>query len=115
MEGGRFLIERSPAPPPFPTGYCLIGRQDPDDDSSPLVQHYFDSRGVARLYHMTLEGNVWTLERRAEDDDDFDQRFRGTFSDDGRTIVGAWERSDAPGAPLHHDFDITYRKVTSGG
>jgi dihydrofolate reductase len=112
MEGGHFLIERAPAPPPFPSGYCLIGREDPDDDSSSLVQHYFDSRGVARRYQMTLEGAVWTLERQAEDDD-FDQRFRGTFSADATIITGAWERSDAPGAPLHHDFDITYRKVAS--
>lgn len=108
MEGGRFLIERSIAPPPFPSGLSLIGREDPDDPGSRLVKHHFDSRGVARLYEMTLGGGVWTL---ARDDPDFAQRFRGTFAADGKTITGAWERSDGKGQPLHHDFDLIYRKV----
>ena len=111
MEGGRFLLQLAPAPPPFPTGHSLIGRRDPDDEASPFVQHYFDSRGVARVYDMTFDGRTWTLERKADGDDDFDQRFRGTLSEDGKTITGAWERSDAPGQPIHHDFDVVYRKV----
>ncbi|HEY3079616.1 MAG TPA: hypothetical protein VGM69_06885 [Chloroflexota bacterium] len=108
MDGGRFLIERSTADPPFPSSLSLIGREDPDDPSSRLVKHYFDSRGVARLYGMTLEDDVWTLTR---DDADFSQRYRGTFSADRKTITGAWERSDGKGQPLHHDFELTYRKV----
>jgi hypothetical protein len=108
MEGGRFLIERSAAQPPFPSGLSLIGREDPDAAGSPLVMHYFDSRGVARVYQMTLAGGVLTLTRH---DADSSQRYRGTFSDDGNTITGAWERSDGPGKPLHHDFDLTYRRV----
>lgn len=108
MEGGRFLIERSTAQPPFPSGLSLVGREDPDDANSPLVMHYFDSRGVARLYGVTLAGGVLTITR---DGADFSQRYRGTLSDDGTTITGAWEISDGPGQLLHHDFDLTYRRV----
>jgi len=108
MDGGRFLIERSTAAPPFPRSLSLIGRVEPDDPGSRLVKHYFDSRGVARRYEMTLKYGAWTLTR---DDADFAQRYRGTFSADGKTITGAWERSDGKGQPLHHDFDLTYRRV----
>src|SRR5687768_14115805 len=87
--GGRFLLQISTAPSPFPSGHSLIGRSDPDDDSSPLIQHYFDSRGVVRKYVMTFDGRNWTLERKG--DDDFDQRFRGAVSEDGATLTGTWD------------------------
>jgi hypothetical protein len=29
--------------------------------------HYFDSRGLARIYEMTLDGGVWTFSRTAPD------------------------------------------------
>ena len=111
MVGGRFLIQDAPAPAPFPTVHSLICRVDRDDDTSPFVQHYFDSRGVVRTYDMTFEGRTWTLERKAMDEDDFDQRFRGTISEDGATLTGAWEISEGPGKPLEHDFDVEYHKV----
>src|SRR4051812_2336696 len=76
MDGGRFLIQRSVLVPPFPSNMSLIGRTDPADARSPLLVHYFDSRGVARLLTMTLADGEWTL---ARDDQDFSQRFRGTF------------------------------------
>ena len=55
-----------------------------------IVQHYFDSRGVARVYDISLEDGVLTLSR---DDEDMAQRFTGRFSDDGSAIEGAWERT----------------------
>jgi hypothetical protein len=52
LEGGGFLIERSTVDrPEFPNGICVIGATGPDGR---LQQHYFDSRGVARVYDMTL-------------------------------------------------------------
>jgi len=50
---------------------------------------------------------VWKLWRDAPG---FSQRFTGTFSDDGRTIKGRWEKS-GDGAQWDHDFDLTYTKV----
>ena len=74
-----------------------------------LLQHYFDSRGVARVYDMTFSDNVWTLERHAPAPD-FSQRFSGAFSDDGNTIAGRWE-SSSDGSGWKPDFDLSYTRV----
>ena len=102
LEGGGFLIQRATIDAPqFPNGVMIIG-------GDPLRQHYFDSRGVQRVYQMSLEGGVWKLWR---EDPDFFQRFAGTFSEDGRTITGAWEKSYDRGSTWEHDFDLVYNKV----
>ena len=100
-----FLIERwTVALPEAPDGIAVIG---PDQSGEQLVQHYFDSRGVARVYGMNLEGGVWKLWR---DGDDFSQRFSGSFSDDGQRIEGRWEIAH-DGKTWATDFDLTYIKV----
>ena len=49
--GGAFLLERSEvAHPDAPDSYAVIAA-DPDGES--YTQHYFDSRGVVRVYAMT--------------------------------------------------------------
>ena len=42
-------------------------------------------------------------------DGSFLQRYTGVFSDDGRTIKGAWEGS-AEGSQWKHDFDLNYAR-----
>jgi len=104
LDGGGYLIQRSWAEDTrFPRGISLIG---PTEDGDRIVQHYFDSRGVARIYDIALEGGVLRLSR---DDEDFAQRFVGRFSDDGSAIEGAWERTEPDGSWVH-DFDLTYRR-----
>ena len=78
-----------------------------DDSTDEMVQLYSDSRGVFRIYRMTLTDDAWTLERAAPD---FHQRFTGTFRDDGRTIEGRWD-SSPDGTTWEVDFPITYRRV----
>ena len=34
-----------------------------DLETGAYTQHYYDSRGVVRLYAMTFAGGVWTLTR----------------------------------------------------
>src|SRR6266542_4262181 len=104
--GGQFLTQHEEFPDPdVPDSSAIIGF---DPDSQAYTQHYFDSRGVARVYAMTLSKDVWTLLRETLD---FSQRFTGTFSDEGKTIAGRWEsRSD--GSSWEHDFDLTYTKAT---
>jgi hypothetical protein len=107
LEGGGFLIERSTVDrPEFPNGICVIGATGPEGG---LQQHYFDSRGVARVYKMTFTDGVWTLLRDKADFSplDFSQRYAGTFSGDGKTIVGAWQICH-DGKTWEHDFDLTY-------
>jgi hypothetical protein len=40
------------------------------------------------------------------------QRFTGTFSEDGNTITGAWEKCP-DGVEWEHDFALTYRRAGS--
>ena len=92
LPGERFLIERWEVPvPEAPDGIAIIGA-DPESEGN-YLQHYFDSRGVARIYKMSFEDGVWKLWRDEPDFSplDFSQRYTGTFSDDGKTIAGAWE------------------------
>jgi hypothetical protein len=112
LAGEQFLIERWQVPfPEAPDGIAIIGL-DPASDGQ-YLQHYFDSRGVARVYAMTLADNVWTLRRDAADLSplDFRQRYVGTISDDGRRIAGAWEICH-DGSSWEHDFDLSYEKLS---
>ena len=104
MPGGKYLIQRWEIPvPEAPDGLALIG---PHEDRDGLVQHYFDSRGVHRVFDVTLEDGEWTLEREHPG---FDQRYRGTFSADGDTIEGAWYMRNE--GDWFQDFELTYRRV----
>src|SRR4051794_19668432 len=63
MYGGPILLQRSEAPDPAPNSISLISANDDGE----YLQHYFDSRGVVRLYAMTFKRGVWTLTRTAPD------------------------------------------------
>lgn len=104
----QFLEQRSSAPDPIPDSYCLIGIA-PDGES--FTQHYFDSRGIARLYAMELEGGLWTLVREQPDFTplEFLQRFTGVFEEGGSVIRAKWEACH-DGSTWEHDFDLTYRR-----
>jgi hypothetical protein len=109
MPGGKFLVQRWEVPvPEAPDGLAIIGF---DEGRQTYLQHYFDSRGVARVYEMSLKDNVWTLSRTEPDFSplDFSQRYVGTFSDDGRAIEGTWEISH-DGTTWEKDFDLNYRR-----
>jgi hypothetical protein len=111
MAGERFLIQRWEVPiPEAPDGLAIIGH---DEGRGTLLQHYFDSRGVARVYEMSLEGGVWKLWREQPDFSplDFAQRFEGTFSDDGDTINGRWDIRHG-GGDWEKDFDLDYRRLS---
>ena len=105
LAGGTFLVQRwEVAHPAFPDGIAIIG---PEASPGAYRQHYFDSRGVFRVYEMSLRDDVWKLWR---DSPGFSQRFTGTFGDDGKKIMGRWEKS-SDGSNWEHDFDLTYVKV----
>jgi hypothetical protein len=111
MPGGRFLIERWEVPvPEAPDGIAIIGADPQSEDN--YLQHYFDSRGVARVYNMSFNVGIWRLWRDSPDFSplDFSQRYTGTLSDDGKTISGTWEICH-DGTTWEHDFDLTYSKV----
>jgi hypothetical protein len=106
----QFLLQRTEIPvPEAPDGLSIISV---DLETAAYTQHYYDSRGVVRLYAMRLADGVWTLTRESPDFTplDFRQRFIGTFSEDGNTISGAWEKN-LNGAGWEHDFALTYRRA----
>jgi hypothetical protein len=105
---GQFMMERSEVPG-APDSVAIIGL---DPRHGGYCQHYFDSRGIARVYQMDLSDGVWTLVRQTPDFTrlEFSQRFTGTFSGDGRRIDGRWE-SSTDGSNWEHDFDLSYTKL----
>jgi len=107
---GQFLVQRTEVQVPgAPDSLAIVGV---DAETGAYTQHYYDSRGVVRLYAMSLADGVWTLTREAPDFSplEFRQRFVGTFSQDGNTISGAWEKC-FDGAGWEHDFALTYRRA----
>lgn len=105
MEGGAFLLHHAEIPnTDFPREIAVIGA---DDAAEIYRMLYFDSRGVSRIYRMTLSGGIWTLWREFPG---FSQRFHGTFSDDGKVITATWEKS-SDGSSWEHDFNLTYTRV----
>ena len=112
LTGRKFLVVRWEVPvEEAPDGLALIGA-DPEHEGG-YLQHYFDSRGVARVYRMGFAEGVWTLRREEPDFSplDFAQRFMGRFSADGREIAGRWEIANDR-KTWKHDFDLTYVRVS---
>ena len=101
--------------PEAPDGLAIIGF---DEGRGTFLQHYFDSRGIARVYAMSLEDGVWTLWRDAPDflTLEFAQRYTGTFSDDGyddRRPLGDRPRRVDLGARLRPDLRAS--RLTNSG
>jgi hypothetical protein len=118
LEGGSFVAQHVVAGSPLPGAppewvenapqyaTTIIGL---DDAADRFYMLYADSRGVFRVYQMSLDDGVWKIWRDAPE---FNQRFTGTFSDDGNTITSYWEFS-SDGTNWAKDFDLIYRKVTA--
>jgi len=108
----RYLVQSIEIPKPeFPDSLAIIA---PNPDGT-YTQHYFDSRGVVRVYRMTLTDREWTLQRTAADFSplDFFQRFIGTFSADGDTIDGRWEASADGGEHWKVDFPVRLTRAAA--
>jgi hypothetical protein len=106
---GSFLVQRALSPlPEYPDGLAIISLA-PDG----YLQHYFDSRGVVRLYRMSVADRTWTLLRTEPDFTplEFSQRFVSTISADGNRIEGRWESSYDDGQTWELDFPLTYTRV----
>jgi hypothetical protein len=119
LDGERFLIHRAHSDhADFPDSISIIGQMErdrvdpkrgtaPSDGTSRLSMHYFDSRGVFREYDVSIDDVEWRIWRDAPG---FSQRFTGTLSDAGDTVVGRWDlREDDE--KWASDLAITYRRL----
>jgi hypothetical protein len=102
LEGERFLLQRSQTDhPEFPDSLIVFGAE-----SEELSMHYFDSRGLHRVYGVSFSDDVWRMWRHAPG---FSQRFTGTFGDDGDIIAGLWKLS-RDDTTWDDDLKITFRR-----
>lgn len=104
-----YLVQRMHIDKPeFPSSMIVY---DWDPEIGRYLQHYFDSRGVTRLYQMSLQDHVWKLWRDSADFSplDFSQRFMGTIDKARTAIESSWEQS-TDSVNWIHDFNVLYRK-----
>lgn len=114
LSGERFLIYRTHYDhPDFPDSVSIIGGQDG------LRMHYFDSRGVIRLYDVAVTGDGWsiTMQRSADagafasGDAPFSQRLMYAFveADQSMSVLGQLAHDDVT---WEDDIEVTYRRLT---
>ena len=105
LEGQRFVVWRSQyTHPEIPDAITIIGVIN-----GKLSMHYFDQRGVYRVYSASFDQTTWRF-WRDEAAPDFSQRFTGTFSDDGNTITGRGQLSQ-DGNTWENDLDLNYQRL----
>lgn len=103
LDGERFLIWRSHYDhPEIPDAVAITGVTD-----GQLSMHYFDSRGVYRVYSVSMSPGTWRFWRDAPG---FSQRSTGTFRDGGNTIICHGQLS-LDGTSWDDDLTLTYRKA----
>ena len=101
LEGKKFLIMRAESDhPDFPDSISVMG------DTDGLHMHYFDSRGVHRVYDADVSEGALEFSRDAPG---FAQRFTGNFEDGGDRISGMWKLS-RDNTTWEDDLQITYRR-----
>ena len=108
---GRFLLQRTTLElPEAPDTLAVIAPDAAGGDG--FTQHYFDSRGVVRLYEMTFDGRIWTLARDKPDFSplNFAQRFTGELSPSGDRIDGHWDITNDAGEYML-DIELTYTRA----
>jgi hypothetical protein len=112
LVGEQFLVLRNQYDhPEIPDAISIIG------DTGGLRMHYFDARGVHRLFELAVTADGWSVTMRrgapgsyAAGDAPFSQRISYTFSADDQTMTG--------GVQLAHDdetweddLEITYTRA----
>ncbi len=103
LEGKKFLIVRASSDhPDFPDSISVIG------DTAGLRMHYFDSRGVHRVYEARVSEDALELSRDAPG---FAQRFTGNFEEGGDRISGLWKLA-RDNTTWEDDLQIVYRRQT---
>jgi len=110
---GDFVVLREAVQPrEFPDSVLIIGG---GKEGEPAPMHYFDERGVHRVYMSTVAEGRWTIWRADEswrESPGHNQRYVGEISPSGDKITGAWERGlGEAGDQWEVDFTLDYERV----
>jgi len=101
LEGEPFLIFPSQNDhPDFPDSVSILG------DTDGLRWHYFDSRGVHRIYELRVTDDGWEIARDAPQ---FSQRLTVRFQVDDNTMEGR-SKPATDDETWKDDLQITYRR-----
>jgi hypothetical protein len=101
LPGEKFLVYRCDMEhPDFPDSLSVIG-----DFDGQTELHYYDSRGVHRIYGLAFDGTELKLWR---DEPGFQQRFSGTL--DGDTLNGLWQLC-RDGSTWNDDLAVAWRRI----
>jgi hypothetical protein len=98
LDGAFVMLHWSYDHPDFPDAIAML---------TPTTYHYFDVRGVIRVFDFTIDGSGWSTTRL---DDDFSQRTVGTFAG-ADTIDCVGERSGDRGRTWQHDFAMRMTRL----
>ena len=98
LEGAFVMLHWTYDHPEFPDAIAML------DDHT---YHYFDVRGVARVFDLTVDDSGWAMVRH---DEDFWQRSTGRFRGTD-AIDGTGENSYDAGATWQHDFSMSCVRV----
>jgi hypothetical protein len=98
LDGAFVLLHWTYDHPDFPNAIAVLDER---------AFHYFDVRGITRLFDLAFDESGWTMIRR---DEDFWQRSAGRFRGVG-AIDGTGENSFDRGVTWQHDYAISYTRV----
>jgi hypothetical protein len=98
LNGAFVLLHWTYDHPDFPDAIAMLDER---------TYHYFDTRGVTRVFDLTIDDSGWAMIRR---DEDFWQRSAGRFHGTD-AIDGTGENSLDAGHTWQHDFSMSYARV----
>ena len=105
LEGERFLLYRTHYDhPDFPDAHSIIG------DTDGLRLHYFDARGVYRLFEVTVAADGWAIAMGLHGDQPFAQRVTYVFERADQVMSGQGQLS-YDGVNWDDDLKIRYRRA----
>jgi len=117
LDGEQFLIWRSHYEhPDIPNAIAILGGGEPgsggpsSDSEGGFLMHYFDSRGISRVYKLDADSQRWQFWRETPG---FSQRYIYTISGDRNTMSASGELS-RDGTTWDTDLQATYRRVARG-
>ena len=102
LQGAFVMLQATYDHPELPDATALL---------SESALHYFDVRGVTRVFELEVDDAGWTMIRR---DSDFWQRSSATFRG-ADEMHGPGANSHDGGVTWEHDYDMSYVRVAAAG